>query len=120
MERDKLIEEYKVTLESLVEKTKFCYSEEFYKLDDSEKQKYQRDKMATEGHLGTLCNLLWGDKVQFSGGLSDIFALSIISSIFNGGGFGTMTSSPSFDYLSKEIEKSEKAIKAITCKDDSD
>lgn len=107
MERDKLIEECKATLESLVEKTKFCYSEEFYKLDDSEKQKYQKDKMATEGHLGTLCNLLWGDKVQFSGGLSDIFAFSIISSIFNGGGFGTMTSSPSIDYLSMEIEKSE-------------
>ena len=34
MEREKLLEEYKVTLESLVEKTQFVYSEEFYKLDE--------------------------------------------------------------------------------------
>lgn len=107
MERDKLLEEYKATLESLVEKTKFCYSEDFYKLDDSEKQKYQRDKMATEGHLTTLCNILWS-KVPQNSTVFDLFALSILSNIIGtGGGFGTMPSCPSFDYLSREIEKSE-------------
>lgn len=105
MERDKLIKEYKVMLESLVEKTKFCYSEEFYKLDEFEKQKYQRDKMTTEGHLGTLCSLLWGDKVQFSGGLSDIFALSIISSIFNGGGFPSLPPLPKFEEKEPGLQK---------------
>ena len=105
MEREKLLEEYKVTLESLVEKTKFCYSEEFYKLDEFDKQKYQKDKMATEGHLSTLCNLLWGAKVQLNSGLADMFALGIIGSMFNGGGFGSST--PSMDYLKKTIEEDE-------------
>ena len=105
MEREKLLEEYKVTLDSLVEKTKFVYSEEFYKLDEFDKQKYQKDKMATEGHLSTLCNLLWGAKIQLNGGLADMFALSIIGSMFNGGGFGSST--PSMDYLKKTIEEDE-------------
>lgn len=90
MEREKLLEEYKVTLDSLVSKTEFIYSKEFYKLDDFDKQKYQKDKMATEGHLSTLCNILWGTKIQLNSGLADMFALSIIGSMFNGGGFGTM------------------------------
>ena len=38
MKKEKLLGEYKVTLESLVEKTKFCYSEEFYKLDEFDKK----------------------------------------------------------------------------------
>jgi CTP-dependent riboflavin kinase len=105
MEREKLLEEYKVTLESLVEKTKFCYSEEFYKLDEFEKQKYQKDKMATEGHLATLCNLLCGAKIQLNSGLADMFALSIIGSMFNGGGFGSMPSSA--DYLKEALKEDE-------------
>lgn len=36
MEREKLLEEYKVVLDCLVEKSKFVYSEEFYKLDEFE------------------------------------------------------------------------------------
>lgn len=109
MEREKLLEEYKVTLESLVEKTKFCYSEEFYKLDESDKQKYQKDKMATEGHLSTLCNILWGAKIQLNSGLADMFALSIIGSMFNGGGFGSMPSGA--DYLKKTLDEDEKKNK---------
>ena len=105
MEKEKLLEEYKVTLDSLVEKTKFCYSEEFYKLDEFDKQKYQKDKMATEGHLSTLCNLLWGAKIQLNSGLADMFALSIISSMFNGGGFGSP--SPSADFLKQKLEEDE-------------
>jgi len=94
MEREKLLKEYEATLESLIEKTKFVYSEEFYTLDEIEKQKYTKDKLATEGHLGTLCNILWG-KNQFSmGGMSDLFALGIIGSMF-GGGWGN-TPLPSF------------------------
>ncbi len=103
MEREKLLEEYKVTLESLIEKTKFCYSEEFYKLDEFDKKKYQNDKMTTEAHLDTLCNLLWGEKVQFGGGVTDMFALGIISSMFGYNGlWGGNTSST--DYLKKALD----------------
>lgn len=106
MEREKLLEEYKVTLESLVEKTRFIYSEEFYKLDEFDKKKYQNDKMTTEAHLGTLCNLLWGEKFQFgNNGLFDLFGLGIIGSMFNGGGFGSST--PNMDYLKKTLEDDE-------------
>ena len=108
MEREKLLEEYKVTLESLVEKTRFCYSEDFFKLDEFDKQKYQKDKMATETHLSTLCNLLWGAKIQFGGGLTDMFALGIISSMFNWNGLSTTPSS--VDYLKKTIDDDEQAI----------
>lgn len=105
MEKEKMMQEYEVTLNSLVEKTKFIYSAEFYALDEFEKQKYNKDKMATEAHLGTLCNVLWGEKIpQFGGGLSDIFALSLISSMFNyGGGFG----SPNvcIDALKKQLDE---------------
>ncbi len=88
MEREKLLKEYEATLESLIEKTKFVYSEEFYALDDIDKQKYTKDKLATEGHLGTLSNLLWG-KTQFAnGGMSDLFALGIIGSMFGCGTLG--------------------------------
>lgn len=98
MDREKLLEEYKVTLESLVEKTKFVYSEDFYKLDDFDKQKYQKDKMATESHLSTLTNILWGAKIQLNSGLADMFALGIIGSMFGGGNiFGSMPPMPKND-----------------------
>ena len=100
MEREKLLEEYKVTLESLVSKTKFIYSEEFYKLDEFEKQKYNKDKMTTEAHLSTLCELLWGKKMQFDNGLGNMFALGILSSMF-GGGWGSPSTST--DYLKKAL-----------------
>ena len=104
MEKEKLIKEYEATLESLVEKTKFCYSEEFYKLDEFDKKKYQNDKMTTEAHLGTLCNLLWGEKFQFgNNGLFDLFGLGIIGSMFNGGGFGSPL--PSEDFLKQKLKE---------------
>lgn len=107
MEREKLLEEYKVTLESLVSKTEFIYSEEFYKLDEFDKKKYQNDKTTTEAHLGTLCNLLWGEKFQIgNSGLFDLFGLGIIGSMFSGGGFGSST--PSMDYLKKTLDEDEK------------
>ena len=106
MEREKLLEEYKVTLESLVEKTKFVYSEDFYKLDEFEKQKYTKDKMTTEAHLSTLCELLWGNKVQVDSGLSSFWGLTLLSTMFNGGGLGTMPSST--NYLKKTLEEDEK------------
>jgi len=102
MEREKLLDEYKVTLESLVSKTEFIYSEEFYKLDEFEKQKYNKDKMTTEAHLSTLCELLWGKKMQFDNGLGNMFALGILSSMF-GGGWGSP--SPSIDYLKKTLDE---------------
>ena len=105
MEREKLLEEYKVILEGLVEKTKFVYSEEFYKLDEFDRKKYQNDKMTTEAHLGTLCNILWGEKFQLgNNGLFDLFGLGIIGSMFHGGGFGSM---PSTDYLKAKVDESD-------------
>lgn len=108
MERKKLLEEYKVTLESLVAKTNFVYSEDFYKLDDFEKQKYQKDKMATEAHLSTLCEVLWGEKMKFESGLCNMFALGILGSMFNyGGGIGSQ--SPNMDYLKNALGEQEHA-----------
>lgn len=109
MKREKLLEEYKVTLDSLVEKTKFVYSEEFYTLDDFDKQKYQKDKMATEGHLSTLCNLLWGAKIQLNSGLADMFALGILGSMFNGGGFGSLPPMPKLEEKDFDVEDGNKA-----------
>lgn len=103
MEKEKLLEEYKVTLDSLVSKTEFIYSEEFYKLDEFEKQKYNKDKMTTEAHLSTLCELLWGKKMQFDNGIGNMFALGLLSSMFSGGGFGSP--SPSIDYLKKTLDE---------------
>ena len=108
MEREKLLEEYKVTLESIVEKTKFVYSEDFYKLDEFEKQKYNKDKMTTEAHLSTLCELLWGKRMQFDNGLGNMFALGILSSMF-GGGWGSPSTST--DYLKKTLSENEKENK---------
>ena len=107
MEREKLLEDYNVTLESLVSKTEFIYSEEFYKLDEFEKQKYNKDKMTTEAPRSTLCELLWGKKMQFDNGLGNMFALGILSSMFNYGGLGS--SSPSVDYLKKTLEEDTQA-----------
>lgn len=104
MEREKLLEEYKVTLESLVEKTRFVYSEDFYELDEFEKQKYTKDKMTTEAHLSTLCEILWGQKIQFDNGFGSMFALGILGSMFGGCGFG---SSSGANYLAKTIEAKE-------------
>lgn len=108
MEREKLLKEYEVTLNSLVEKTKFVYSSEFYKLDEFEKQKYTKDKMTTEAHLSTLCELLWGKKVQFDNGLGNMFALGILSSMF-GGGWGSPSAGT--DYLKKALDEDEKKEK---------
>ncbi len=109
MEKEELLKEYEVTLNSLVEKTKFVYSQEFYGLDEFEKQKYNKDKMATEAHLGTLCELLWGQNVpRLGGGLSELFAMSIIGSMLGGGGFGAISGT---DFLKKQVEEDEKKAK---------
>lgn len=93
MERERLLQEYEATLDSLVEKTKFVYSKDFYALDEFDKQKYQKDKVATEGHLSTLCNLLWGEKFQMAGGFADLFPLVLMSTMFGcGSGFGVPAS----------------------------
>lgn len=105
MEREKLLEEYKVTLEKLVEKTKFVYSQEFYDLDEFNKQKYNKDKMTTEAHLSTLCELLWGKKMQFDNGLGSMFALGLLSSMF-GGGWGSPSTGT--DYLKKALDDEKK------------
>ena len=109
MEREKLLQEYEVVLDSLVEKTKFVYSKDFYELDEFEKQKYNKDKMTTEAHLSTLCELLWGKKMQFDNGLGSMFALGILSSMFNGGGFGSMPPMPKLEEKDFETEIENKA-----------
>ena len=103
MEREKLLREYEVTLDSLIEKNKFVYSEQFYALDEFEKQKYTKDKMATESHLNSLCDLLWGAKLDGQNGLGNLFALSLLSYMFSGcGGFGSTSNT---DIFKKELDK---------------
>lgn len=109
MDKEKLMAEYSATLESLIEKTKFVYSEEYYSLDEFDKQKYQKNKMAAEAHLSTLCELIWGKKMLFDNGLSNMFALGLLSSVFSGAGWGS--SIPNMDYLNKTIEESGKTEK---------
>ena len=103
MKKEELLQEYEATLNSLMEKTRLVYSSEFYKLDDFDKQKYTKDKMATEGHLSALCNLLWGDKAQLGGGLTDFFTMAMFSSIL-GGGFNNMPPLPKFEEIKEEHE----------------
>ncbi len=107
MKKEKLLQECKATLESLIEKTKFTYSEKFFQLDDFEKQKYQKDKMATETHLSTLCNILWGEKTSTGmGGVYNLFALGLI-----GGMFGGLNPSSNTNCFNKELEKVKKEPK---------
>lgn len=96
MEREKMLEEYKVTLDALLEKTKFMYSEEFYSLNEFDKKKYSSDKMATEGHLSTLCNVLWGKTPQM-GGFGDFFALGLLSTMLGGSSWSSPLNLPKFD-----------------------
>ena len=110
MEKEKLIKEYEATLESLIEKTKFVYSEEFFKLDEFDKQKYNKDKMTTEAHLSTLCELLWGKKMQFDNGIGNMFALGILSSMF-GGGWGSPSTGT--DYLKKSLDDEKENKKEV-------
>lgn len=107
MEREKLLEEYEATLNSLIEKTKYVYSSDFYELDEITKEKYIKDKMATEGHLNTLCSLLWNNKPTLDNGLMNLFGLGILGSMFNYGGFGNSSSS-SIDALAKQVEEDKK------------
>jgi hypothetical protein len=106
MEREKLLEEYKATLDSLIEKTKYVYSSDFYELDEITKEKYIKDKMATEGHLNTLCSLLWNNKPTLDNGLMNLFGLGIIGSMLNYGGFGSST--PNTDFLKKTTDEDKK------------
>lgn len=55
-----------------------------------------------DAHLSTLCELLWGKKMQFDNGLGNMFALGIISSMF-GGGWGSQSTGT--DYLKKTLEE---------------
>lgn len=103
MEREKFLNEHKDTLESLIEKVRFVYSQEYYNLDEFEKQKYNKDKMATEAHLGTLSNVLWGKTPQING-MSDMFLLGLMGAMFNGGGWGnTSTTSAGMLNANEEI-----------------
>jgi len=96
--------EHKELVQTLLEKTKFIYSKEFYTLDETEKQKYIKDKMATEGHLSTLSNLLWCKQPQ-ANGLGDFFALSLISSMFGNGFSSSM--SPSVESMKVKTDDKE-------------
>lgn len=106
MERERLLEEYKVTLGCFVEKTKFVYSEAFYALDEFERQKYTKDKMATEAHLSTLCELLWSNTIKLDNGLGGLFGLTLLNFMFNGG--STFPPLPKFEEIEKENTQNEK------------
>ena len=117
MKREDLLKEYEVTLNSLVEKTRFVYSESFYALDEFEKQKYNKDKMATEAHLSTLCELLWGKKIPQLGGFGDALMLGFLGSMFSGSmGFGSP--SPSVDYLKKNLEEDAKKVEEVVVEEE--
>lgn len=104
MERETLLKEHKELVNTLLEKTQFIYSEEFYALTETEKQKYIKDKMATEGHLSTLSNLLWSETPQFNG-LGDFFALGLISSMFGNGFSSSMP--PSIESMKAKTDNGE-------------
>lgn len=82
MDKEKFQLEHKAVLESLVEKTKFIYSEEFYALDEVDRKKYINDKMATEGHLNSLSSLLWAKTHQINS-VPDIFPFLLLTQMFN-------------------------------------
>lgn len=87
MDKEKLLKEHRELVESLIEKTKYIYSEKFYELDEFEKQKFIKDKMATEGHLNSLSSLLWNKTYQV-GAMTDLMMYGLLGSMF-GGGWGS-------------------------------
>lgn len=107
MEREKLIKEHSFTLESLLEKEKFVYSEEFYNLDEQERQKYIKDKMATESHLNSLSSLLWQKNIQF-GGMQDFLPLLLLTSMFGNNNFSTY-SLPKLNIDENKVNSEEQA-----------
>lgn len=98
MEREKLIKEHSFTLESLLEKEKFVYSEEFYNLDENEKKKVIDNKMANEAYVKSMSNTLWSDDVQTNS--FDQFGLLLLAMMFGYGGtmpkFPTLPQSPTY------------------------
>ena len=89
MDKEKLLKEHSELVESLIEKTKYIYSEKFYELDEFEKQKFIKDKMATEGHLNSLSSLLWNKTYQI-GAMTDWLMYGLLGSMFgSGSGFGS-------------------------------
>lgn len=98
MEKEKLIKEHSFTLESLLEKEKFVYSEEFYNLDENEKKKVIDNKMANEAYLKSLSNTLWSDDVNTNS--FDPFGLLLFAMMFGYSGtmpkFPTLPQSPTY------------------------
>ena len=105
MERKKLEQEQKQMIESLNEKNDFVYSPEFYELDEEKRKQYIKAKMANESLVNSLTALLYDEHTASIGGLSEIFMLYLMTSMF-GSNNGFATPTPSFDYL-KETMKEE-------------
>lgn len=103
MQREKLLVEQNSTKLALVDKINFIFSESFYELSDVERKRYLADKNATEAHLSTLSNVLWaGDRMDCN---TDMLSLFFLTTMFNGGSMFGSPSTPSFDYLKKQLEE---------------
>ncbi|MBR1631714.1 MAG: hypothetical protein IJ680_07645 [Paludibacteraceae bacterium] len=80
MDRETLLKEHKDLVCSLLDATKFIYSERFYALNELERQKFIRNKAATEAHLSSLSALLWCEEAQKTS-LPDIMTMGLIGSL---------------------------------------
>jgi hypothetical protein len=106
MQREKLLIEQNSTKLALVDKINFIYSWSFYELSDVERKRYIADKNATEAHLSTISNLLWAeDKIDCN---TDMLSMFLLTMFLNGGGMWGNSSTPSIDYLKKQLEDDEK------------
>lgn len=115
MEREKLLQEQKAVLDSLVEKVRFIHSEEFSKLDDKEKQKLIANKVANENYAHSLSNTLWDEGKFQLNSITDLFWLSLISSMFSWGqsnGFPQYPAFPQSPVLSESVKSEENENKA--------
>lgn len=93
MDKEKLLQEHKAVIESLIEKLKFIHSEDFDKLDENEKQKIMTNKMANEGYLNSLSSMLWAQTHQ-ANNAPDIFPLLLFMLMFNNMGNSSLFSTP--------------------------
>lgn len=83
MDKEKLLQEHKNALESLLEKTAFVYSEAFYSLDEFEKQKHINAKKTAEIHVSSLCNLLWCNQMPQCD-ITSLLMMNLMSNAFGG------------------------------------
>lgn len=109
MDKKKLLKEHKHLKVSLINKIKFIYSKEFYKLSEEEQKQYMINKSSTEGNLATLSNLLYSDKASIDA-TNNLMLYWFLSGMFNPqSSFGSSTNN--VDKLKEQIDKDEQESK---------